>query len=292
MKRAPRYFAAHELDLLGHPEQWRLVGSGLVRSQASLRSVDRKRREWSPAHAHGHPHREFLVTLDGRGTYALDGKIYTCRPGTIFFFDTSEPHDNGYPPDAPDARHLWIDMTEGGFFFFLLTLKAGAQRTFRPAHHHISFIDLGVSALGLFLGDGLVREDDRAGRQLRIHALLQLIVAEIVRRDGQASPPVVVSRKESQKEAMRIVQRHLQDTAGKGATLEGVARLAGYSKYHFLRLFNQHIGYSVHDYINQCRLRRVHEALRRHCSHKQIGSDLGFSCPAAFSRWFRQMKQG
>jgi AraC-like DNA-binding protein len=90
---------------------------------------------------------------------------------------------------------------------------------------------------------------------------------------------------------VRTVQRHIDAIHGREVTVQSVARLAGYSPYHFLRLFKRHAGCTVHEYVNRARRRRVGELLARGWSQKAIGADLGFSGPASFSRWWKRQRQ-
>jgi len=73
------------------------------------------------------------------------------------------------------------------------------------------------------------------------------------------------------------IQRHLQETAGKGASLDSLCRAAGYSKFHFLRLFQRHTGETVKQYINGCRLRKVRELRAARRPQKEIAAALFIS---------------
>jgi transcriptional regulator GlxA family with amidase domain len=94
-----------------------------------------------------------------------------------------------------------------------------------------------------------------------------------------------------QRNKMEAIRRHIQETGGVDASLDHLARVAGYSKFHFLRLFRQHTGRSVHECVNQSRLRKVEEQLADGLALKAIAVKLGFSCPAAFSRWYRAFRK-
>ncbi|MBA2479933.1 MAG: helix-turn-helix transcriptional regulator, partial [Planctomycetes bacterium] len=91
-------------------------------------------------------------------------------------------------------------------------------------------------------------------------------------------------------QAIEAIKRHIAQTAGNGVTLDQLARIAGFSKFHFLRVFKKHTGTTVHAYVNECRLQRVAELRAAGLTQKDIGARLGFSCPAAFSRWFKGRK--
>jgi transcriptional regulator GlxA family with amidase domain len=127
--------------------------------------------------------------------------------------------------------------------------------------------------------------------RLRLLAALADIVAAVV--DEGYGADAVDRHHRFQRERMEAICRHVQETGGVDASLDHLAQIAGYSKFHFLRLFKQHTGQSVHAYVNQSRLRKVEELRAGGLPLKAIAVKLGFSCPAAFSRWYRPFrKQG
>lgn len=72
--------------------------------------------------------------------------------------------------------------------------------------------------------------------------------------------------------------------------LEDVAAVAGFSPYHFHRIFQALVGETLHDFTNRVRLERAvyfmaHGSKR---SLTEVGLEVGFSSSSAFSRAFRQ----
>lgn len=73
-------------------------------------------------------------------------------------------------------------------------------------------------------------------------------------------------------------------------TLEGVATLAGFSKYHFSRLFKQYADTSFYKYLNQKRIDHAkHLLLDPDLSVIEIALQSGFSSLSAFLRMFKQI---
>jgi AraC-like DNA-binding protein len=84
------------------------------------------------------------------------------------------------------------------------------------------------------------------------------------------------------------VHRHIHDTAGVGVTLDGLARLAGYSKFHLVRQYRRQTGLSLGAWIDRCRLERLHRLRREGRGFADIAAQLGFSGSSALSRWCRR----
>jgi AraC-like DNA-binding protein len=81
------------------------------------------------------------------------------------------------------------------------------------------------------------------------------------------------------------IKEHIQESAGAGVSLDRLAVISGYSKYHFLRMFKDRTGTTVHEYVNQCRMAKCRELLSEGARKSEISDILGFSSPATFSRW-------
>jgi len=79
------------------------------------------------------------------------------------------------------------------------------------------------------------------------------------------------------------------DLADAGApTIERVARLAGYSRYHFIRRFDAVFGATPHQYRIDVRPARAKHLLATGRSVTEACMDVGFSSVASFSHLFRR----
>ncbi len=86
------------------------------------------------------------------------------------------------------------------------------------------------------------------------------------------------------------VTDHIDLNLGAGFTLEGLSRVACFSKYHFHRIFLAVTGETVFQYIQRRRIEKAARLLRTnpHDSITAIAQDCGFADSAAFARSFRQ----
>jgi AraC family transcriptional regulator len=85
------------------------------------------------------------------------------------------------------------------------------------------------------------------------------------------------------------VLTHIDEHAGSALTLESLAEVAAFSKFHFHRQFSALFGVSVHHYVHLVRMKRAADRLAYRQSDKvtDIGLDAGFEAPEAFSRSFK-----
>jgi AraC-like DNA-binding protein len=270
-------------DVLLSPWKWKIVSSLFLPDHTIV--TNRRHEEWSRQHRDRHPHREVLVGLSGSCLYGYQQKLYPCNPGTVFLFDAFEEHDNYYAPATNDVCHLWLHLVRDDIYFSIYSVRNGRINTDRRLHDRLSAADM-ESVLRRCWSE-LSAPDCLPGpvRRVKIITALMNVVVRILEMESEmlrfsADP-------QSQGQIIESIKRHISETSGKGLTLDNLARIAGYSKFHFLRVFRKYTGQSVHDYINVCRLKKVTELLQQGQIKKQIAEALGFSCPAAFSRWHK-----
>ncbi len=70
-------------------------------------------------------------------------------------------------------------------------------------------------------------------------------------------------------------------------TLEELAKVAGFSKYHFHRIFNSIVGENISDYIRQVRLSTAIKQFKTNLNITQIAQTSGYETNASFSKAFK-----
>ncbi|MBI3944337.1 MAG: helix-turn-helix transcriptional regulator [Armatimonadetes bacterium] len=278
-----RFFTEAMLETLLRPQAWMLVASALPMEVAPLEDV--RHRDWMATHTHVHAHREVLVPLAGVGRFGLAGRIYPSAPGMLFIIAGFEAHDVHYPDWSEDLDHLWLSVLRDHCVARLITAREGASRLSSAWSCLVTHEESGP-ALDL--------ERESAGAppsvaRMRVVGALSLLIGAVVRQGYTEEREE--ERHSFQARIVRTICEHIEHTAGNGASLEHLAHIAGYSTFHFLRLFKAHTGCTVHEYIDRSRLRRAHEMQEQGCPQKEVAAALGFSCPSAFSRWYRRRRQ-
>ncbi len=94
-----------------------------------------------------------------------------------------------------------------------------------------------------------------------------------------------------QRRVVRMIQEHLEETGGADMSPAELARMSGYSKSHFMGMFKRLTGTTLQEYLDDCRWRKALEMQARGYARCNIAANLGFSCPASFSRWFRKQRE-
>lgn len=272
--------------LLLSPEKWKLAAPFMpdeVETVPAGQVPERDKKQLG-----GHSHRELLVPLGGDYIYGFNEKFYHCVPGMIFFIDSGISHEALYTSCASRLTHMWFVverdkllgnylMINNGRIEFCNRLKV-LFRDFDP--------DVNIYEMWDAVKSGELDVRTFFGRRKLLFALnylfLRLIEADAVQESDIG---------EYQREMIESSKAHIRKSFKRGVNIEQLARVAGYSKFHFLRLFKKYAGFTVYEYVNLCRVNEVELMLQDDCTQKEIAYELGFSSPAAFSNWRRKMQR-
>ncbi len=266
-----------EIDLILHSERWRPIFGDSAEDALS----DPRHERWLRERPHEHTHPEIMLVVSGGGHHAHGERIFACRPGSAFFFGPFDAHDAEPAPHLPNARQLWFALHGNRATARMIEVADGRWRREWALVLPHSQDAIAQWKLAWEPGEPEVR-------RLRLMAVAQLLVATLLEAGDEAA------RDEDQGGFQRAVVAaicdHIEETAGRGDDLTSLARLAGYSKYHFARLFKRETGMTVLEYIDICRLTRTREMTAAGGTYAEIAEELGFSSPQSFSRWYQGRK--
>lgn len=105
-------------------------------------------------------------------------------------------------------------------------------------------------------------------------------------------PDVKLNKQKEYIEKFNLIFDYINENYMEEITLDTIADVAGFSKFHFSRLFKQFTDMSFYDYLNQ---RRVKEAekllLNPNLSITEVAMRSGFSSISTFNRVFKNFKE-
>lgn len=137
-----------------------------------------------------------------------------------------------------------------------------------------------------YFSQPLYAESCIASKFIEILVLVGRCQAEITQQHFEA-------KNDKQKEYMDkflFICDYINDHFAEQLTLEEVAALAGFSKYHFTRLFKQYADTSFYKYLNQKRIAHAKNLLvNKDYSVLEVALQCGFSNLSSFLRMFKQL---
>lgn len=85
--------------------------------------------------------------------------------------------------------------------------------------------------------------------------------------------------------ALDYIESHLKDDTKLNIT--ALSKIAGYSEYHFLRLFRENVGYTPADYIRKRRISEIAKRIGESRPISEIAFEYGFNSKENFTRAFK-----
>jgi len=287
MKNA--FFENYDLEIMQQCMELRVISS--LYSEIPAMKPDKKYKDWLNHNSDTHQHREIMLVLWGTGCFTLNGLTYPCRPGTCFLIDSNDRHDWFYPPFSDNFRHLWIRIVNQtvltGTPYQKINGTVGNAKGFS-----YTFSDYNPAARQLIDAWDSATDKDDIPQEFKILHLKHSAAGLLLElcKAGYEFDPARQHTEEHHKTVINAIAGHIKETGGKNLNIDRLAYIAGYSKFHFARIFKQVTGLSVLDFINLSRWEKYQKLSASGFNKKQISEKLGFSCPAAFSRWLSDRK--
>ncbi len=219
----------------------------------------------------------FQFTFEGRGalTDATRGRTWALPAGHAFLVEMPSATSYGLPVESRSWRFVWA-MLHG---------DAATDLTRSVTHEHGPVLRLSAQSApiatllrlhrSLQQGSGL----DEWTANIEAHRFLLELHREL--RQPRSDTPAEIAA------ARLLLERRAQDAS---LRVEHLAQRAGYSKFHFTRLFKRHLGASPHQFLLRLRIRRALELLTTtDLPVKQIARRVGFNDVSWFGAAFRKL---
>lgn len=252
-------------------------------NEATAKDVSPECQEWIIRNNHTHSYSEVMVSLLGSHVYGINNKARQFTPGTAAVIPSNLPHDGWYSPHHAKCVDFWLHF-----------LPQGAVSLNFVYHDPLTGPDLvrvphpTPELLGDFTKAGALLNRSSAKRSLKarrfitylLHELFELLL-EIDPGSQQISEQSVVD------EVKCYASNHLTDRL----TLTDLAKVAGYSPFHFHRMFLEAEGITPRAFVEARRLKCSCDLLKKGYSITSAALDSGFATPSQFSRAFKKRFQ-
>ncbi len=237
---------------------------------------------------HNHIFYEVFFFLSGDVTYIIEGKSYRIKPGDIILINNRELHKTIVEPGKTYERYvLWLDpdfiRTLGEDTDLTVCFERSAESNYnilRPRTEFYMMIKKILSCL-----ESSVFNDGYGNRILQKSYLTELLVylnrAFLDSRDEDIELDVVYNDKVSN------VISYINDNLNEELSLETLAYKFFTSKYHLLREFKKHTGYTIHQYIHKKRLIMARMLLKEGLKVTEVCLKCGFGDYSNFIRAFK-----
>ena len=237
---------------------------------------------------HFHEFDKIVLLLSGKVEYVVENVTYTLQPWSVLLVQHHAIHRAIIDVSEPYERIiLYLD----GKYFERLMPAAGLMECFKAADR---------SGQCLLLPDARQREElaevlrryeqaERDGRYgaeaMRDTLILQLLIGlNRIHSAGAAG----TGNEGRFDEKIQAVLSYINENLSVDLSIETLAERVYLSRYHFMRLFKQQTGSTVHAYVRQKRLLTAARLIREGVPAGQAAAACGFNDYSVFNRAFRE----
>lgn len=235
---------------------------------------------------HPHKYAELMIVLEGQAVEVVDeqehytkaGDVYVLYPGmlheqrdvrgyryAIFKFD-----HNTFITEAEPLRYL-------PGFHLLFSMESGS--TLRAVVNDTTLAT--VESLTHMMEQELANYTQES-ESVNNHLFMAMVT--ILCRNCQPSLPALRLYRQVIAQALGYMETHYAEAV----TLDTLAKVSGYSRRHFTRLFRENMNCSAMAYLTELRLNAACRLLEQNETLTAIAASCGFSDAAALCRAFRR----
>ncbi|MDD4180758.1 MAG: AraC family transcriptional regulator [Victivallaceae bacterium] len=273
-------------EILLFPERWNIISSSLpldVEATPNEEILDVDKKDLSR-----HENREILIPLLGEYKYAFRGKYYDCDLGNVFLIDKNDEHEAFYTDSVKGLVHIWLNVTRQNIMGSVL--RVNHQNIDYTKRIKIDYCDL-PSEMNLYNSWDIVKQKMGTAESLLSQRKFMLSLSWTAVKIYEALGRPWSDAESYQKDAISAAKIVIEDNLQHDMSVKRIARMAGYSQFHFSRLFKEYTGITVSDYINICREKRMIELRSKNVSSKEISELLGFASSAAYYNWLSKKRK-
>jgi AraC-like DNA-binding protein len=217
------------------------------------------------------------LTLKGRGGLELDGRTYSLEPGDAMMIHIPQAHRYFLAPDSPSWEFAYVSANGSEF----MRLWYELERLRGPVVHFDAASKIVAAAAEIILCGKAGELKNPFMASSLVYKFLMAHFEEFDLRGGPGS---------SGSELLKRVSAFCLPRLASRITLDDMAEAAGYSKFHFCRLFRDSCGgVTPADFLRELRLKNAVRLLQmERMTVKEIASKCGFPDESYFCKVFKR----
>lgn len=242
---------------------------------------------------HWHTAIEMIMPIEGVYTIIINKTTYVLEEGDILIIPPGELHELISPPEGVRLILLFdfslISNLDG--FTNILTTILNQPRLINST----TALDIHTQLKNL-LED--ITEEYNSNTSFKEPAIYAKIIQMFVLAGRKYMstetlfPDVKLNKQREYVDKFNIIFDYINRNYMELITLDAIAGVAGFSKFHFSRLFKQFTDMSFYDYLNQKRVKEAESLLLDpNLSITDVAMRSGFSSISTFNRVFKSFKE-
>lgn len=234
-----------------------------------------------PLHSYGpavRPNYLLHYIMDGRGTYSVDGTVYTLGRGEGFLIEPNK--QTFYQADENEPWHyLWIGFDGAKAESCLRSIGLGGER--------LTFRCEGGDELLELVREMLHYNTPDTEADFLLESLLCRFFARLAR--GLSTTVDSLSKTDRENLYVHKAVEYIRNNFANGITVGDVAHYVALNRSYLFTLFQRVLGVSPQEYLTLFRLTHAKEQLTlTDASVANIAMSCGYQDPQVFSKAFKQ----
>lgn len=237
---------------------------------------------------HSHDFYEIYFLLSGKVTYLIEGKSYSLKPWDILIINNKDLHKPIIESGSVYERIvIWINpdyirklcTPSSDLLTCFESTSKNRYSLLRPGAEMLNSIKNTVFKLEKVLFANSFGSDILTGTYLT-----ELIV--LINKAYLDTDVVSIEEDISYNSTVNDIIHYINRNLGGDLSLESLSKRYFMSKYHLLREFKKHTGYTLHSYISKKRLLTAKSLLRSGSSISDVCRECGYNNYSNFIRSF------
>ena len=249
-------------------------------------------REYEDYPVHWHTAAEIIMPIENTYSVTMNKTLYRLREGDILIIPPGELHELFAPPTGERIILLFDFTLVSNLKGFSNVLPILMQPRLITAENYPDIYEQEKNLLTNITKEYQSR--NTLWEAIAYSMIIQMFV--LIGRNhidsGGLFPDVRTNKQKEYIEKFNKIFEYIDNNYTEDISLETVADIAGFSKFHFSRLFKQFTDTSFYDYLN---LRRIKAAenllLDPSLPITEIALQSGFSSISTFNRVFKAFKK-
>lgn len=236
-------------------------------------------RVYGAIYAHWHKECEIIYIVDGKGELRINQKCFPLTKGDFILIGSEEIHY--IESDKKDI------LTFQSIVFDYNILTERGESVHYPILKYVFKKDEISEIYSLFQLLIAAYKEESENYELLIKSHLYKIIYLLLKYQYIG---YVVTNERSSDVVMKEVSDYINQHYNEDLKSEKLAEMAGYSKYHFTKVFKDYTGKTVVEYINQLRLNKsIDLLLNFNLTISEIAFELGYDNVSYFIKRFKTM---
>lgn len=238
--------------------------------------------------SHWHTAMEVIIPVENYYDVSVGSDDYHLLPQEILVIPPGEIHSLR----SPDSGLRYIYLIDISFLSKIKGFSSIRALLSQPVYiNHESYGKMYRNILKEFLEIEAEYYANREYYEMTVYSILLKIFTDLGynrTHNTELFSNVRVYKKKEYIQKLNIVMDFIDTNYTEELSLEAMASMVGFSKYHFSRLFTEYTGHTFCDYINHIRVKSAESLLSNsELSITEIAMQSGFSSIATFNRLFK-----